>query len=350
MVRVTCMTFDQASYITDALNGFVMQKTKFPFVCIIVDDASTDGEQDVIRKYVGENFDLQEASIAYDKDTDYGHVTYARHKTNKNCFFAVVYLNENHYGQKKAKSPYLTEWLDAKYVAICEGDDYWTDPLKLQKQVRFLEENDNVDLCCTDTMVLTPDGSFHHWPQYQDSRIATVEDIILFGLGGKGVYFQTATFVLRKSLLLGKEYPSYCKECHVSDYPMLLWAALNGGVYYMNVVTSTYRLQSQGSWTQREKKVPVERQLKGWRSEVNMLKGLDEWSNGKYSSAFKERIGDFLYSKVKGHEKEARLIAKEFSSEMHLLTFKQRVYVRIAVLFPRLFPALRKMRSKRMKN
>ncbi len=148
-LAVRCMTYNQARYITDAMNGFCMQQTNFPFVCTIVDDASTDGEQEVIRQYLNDNFDLQDASIAYEKDEAYGHVTFARHKTNVNCYFAVVYLNENHYSQRKPKAPYLKEWTDnVKYIALCEGDDYWTDPLKLQKQVDFLESHPDYSLCC----------------------------------------------------------------------------------------------------------------------------------------------------------------------------------------------------------
>ena len=148
LVRVSCMTFNQSNYIIDALNGFVMQQTNFPFVCTVVDDASTDGEQEVIRNYMREYFDLQDSFVAYEKDTDYGHVTFAQHKTNKNCYFAVILLKENHYSQRKSKSPYLTEWMDTKYIALCEGDDYWTDPLKLQMQVDFLEEHEEYSLCC----------------------------------------------------------------------------------------------------------------------------------------------------------------------------------------------------------
>lgn len=147
IVRVHCATFNHHAYITDAMNGFTMQQTNFPFVCTIVDDASTDGEQEVIRNYVNVNFDLSDSSIAYDKNTDYGHVTFARHKTNKNCYFAVILLKENHYSQRKSKAAYLAEWMDTKYVALCEGDDYWTDPLKLQKQVDFLESDDNFSMC-----------------------------------------------------------------------------------------------------------------------------------------------------------------------------------------------------------
>ena len=153
LVRTMCATYNQENYIKDALNGFIIQETTFPVVYMIVDDASTDRTPEVIQKFMTENFDLQDASVAYDKDMDYGHVTFAPHKTNKNCYFAIVYLKENHYSQKKSRAQYLKQWMDTKYHAICEGDDYWIDPLKLQKQVDFLESHEEYDLCCASSRV-----------------------------------------------------------------------------------------------------------------------------------------------------------------------------------------------------
>lgn len=147
MVGVRCMTYNHERYITDALDGFVMQQTSFPYVCAIVDDASTDRNAEVIREYLQENFDVKDANFAYEKDTDFGNVVFARHKSNENCYFAVVFLKENHYSQRKTKIPYLQEWLDVKYNALCEGDDFWSDPLKLQKQVDFMEANEDYSLC-----------------------------------------------------------------------------------------------------------------------------------------------------------------------------------------------------------
>ena len=83
-VSVTCMTFNQSKYIRDAMDGFCMQETDFPFVCTIVDDASTDGEQGVLKKYLHDNFVFTVNSVAYKKETDYAHISFAQHKTNKN--------------------------------------------------------------------------------------------------------------------------------------------------------------------------------------------------------------------------------------------------------------------------
>ena len=146
-VRTYCATFNHENYIIDALKGFAMQQTTFPVVYTIVDDASTDGTAAVIKKFVSENFSLDANSVGFEKDLDYGHVTFAQHKTNTNCHFAIIYLKENHFSQKKSKRPYLNEWMDTKYIALCEGDDYWTDPLKLQRQVEFMEEHVECSVC-----------------------------------------------------------------------------------------------------------------------------------------------------------------------------------------------------------
>ena len=93
LVCVKRMTFNHHAYIEDAMNGFVMQETDFPFVCVIIDDASTDGEPEVIN----------------DETDDYVR-TLGRHKTNENCYFLVIYLKYNHYSIKKSKMPYYAEY------------------------------------------------------------------------------------------------------------------------------------------------------------------------------------------------------------------------------------------------
>jgi len=142
MVNVLCMTYNQASFIEDAFNAFTMQQTTFPFVCTIIDDASNDGEQNVIKTYLKEHFDPVDQSTVSPSDTPDYHFLFARHKTQPNCYFAVYFLNYNHFGTavlRQRKLRYAAEWFEkSKYIAFCEGDDFWTDPRKLEKQVDFL--------------------------------------------------------------------------------------------------------------------------------------------------------------------------------------------------------------------
>lgn len=145
LVFVRCMTFNHEAYIEDALNGFVIQQTTFPFVVAIINDASTDKTKSVINEFV-ENNCIHNPEIDL-RIEEYGTVLDVIVKDNPHCIFHIVHLNENHYG-KKSKLPYFAKYENAaKYVAMCEGDDYWTDPLKLQKQVDFLEANPEYSMC-----------------------------------------------------------------------------------------------------------------------------------------------------------------------------------------------------------
>lgn len=236
-VTVSCMTYNQAKYITDAMNGFTMQQTSFPFVCTIVDDASTDGEQEVIRKYVEDNFDFSEGSVAYHKETDYAHITYAQHKTNKNCYFAVLYLKENHYSQRKDKSPYLKDWRDGvEYMAICEGDDYWIVPDKLEKQVNFLDENEDYGMCFTANKRLEESGVVKI-----DKKIngdVNFEKLL------KGNLIATLTTIFRQKLfnMYVKEINPIHKNWLLGDYPLWLYIAYNSKIYCYKDITAVYRI------------------------------------------------------------------------------------------------------------
>lgn len=194
-VFVRCFTFNQSKYIEDSMNGFVMQQTDFPFVCCIVDDASTDGEQDVIKKYMDMHFDNSPTSVSFEKETDYADVLYAQHKVNKNCYFAIILLKENHYSQNKTKMQYLKEWRNiCEYEAICEGDDYWIESNKLQEQVNYMQNNIGCSLCHTGFSFLQ-DVTGHFTPYIQNGN--TDKEIIQRILNGNEYRVQTCTVMYR---------------------------------------------------------------------------------------------------------------------------------------------------------
>ena len=235
MVCTQCFTFNHAPYIVDAMNGFVMQKTTFPVITIIVDDASTDGEQEVIRNYLAEHFQ----SPYRTDETEYARIICARHKTNNNCEFVVVLLKYNHFSIKKSKFPYLSEWLDnAKYHAICEGDDYWVDNEKLQIQFDAIELHPNMRMCTHAYKVVTDFKS-----GLGDTHTLKEDGILDTGLVIENVQCpQTASFFYRSELQ--KEFPQFFKKLDVGDYPLRVYAAITGGIYYIDRVMSCYRKYS----------------------------------------------------------------------------------------------------------
>ena len=221
-VYVRTCTFNQSSYIEDCLNGVAIQQTDFPFVHHVIDDCSTDGEQELIKTYLNNNCDMEDAEYY---DNDICSITIAKNKSNPNCTLVVYFLKKNMYGNPE-KHKLFKPWQNAcKYIALCEGDDYWIDPQKLKKQVNWLEFHPEYTMCCCDAKVVTHNGE-ENWHRYDQDSDVNPQDMIM----GGGLFVQTASLLYRNDLL--DNYPVFCKECHVGDYPLQIWATLNGKVRY----------------------------------------------------------------------------------------------------------------------
>lgn len=291
LVCVSCSTYNQAPFIEDVLNGFCMQKTTFPFVCTIVDDFSTDGEPEVIRNYLHEHFDLEDNTILRNGETNDHIFTFARHKENLNCFFAVVFLKYNHYSIRKSKLPYVEEWRSkCKYIALCEGDDYWIDAEKLQKQVSFLESHKDYVMACNRTYLYSVrkqkivGESFC----YDCSRDMDPVDVIRRG----GLFISTCSIVFKRKVI--ENIPDYWKKCGVGDYPLQIACVLHGKAYYFNELMSVYRIDNPTSWVGRQQFYSVtEKRLAMIKSEVEMLRGFaKDFPN--FESVFFSRIAHFI--------------------------------------------------------
>lgn len=304
-----CFTFNQSKYITDTMNGFTMQQTDFPFVCAIVDDASTDGEQEVIRKYVEDNFDLSDGSVSYKKETDYAHIIYAQHKTNSNCYFAVLFLKKNHYSIKKPRMQYLSEWrVLCPYEAICEGDDYWIDSLKLQKQIDYMDKNSCCTLCCHAHRERLGNQFSDVCRYRQNIDECPMDDMILLG----GSFMATNSMIIRLSQYHDK--PEWFKMSPVGDMVIMYLLASRGKVCYMNEIMSVYRLSASGSWTERMKKSWRQRN-DYFKKDILVHKGFDKWTNFKYHQIIVKKIK--IIRRLRFHENKEQII-KYLKSKFHL--------------------------------
>ena len=232
IVRVSCLTYNHAPYIVDTMNGFTMQQTSFPFVCIIIDDASTDGEQKVITHYLEENFDLSDKSIVKIKETDDFRRTFARHKSNLNCFFVVILLKYNHYSIGKP-SEYIKDWVNCQYLATCEGDDYWIDPFKLQKQVDFLENNPSYNMVYT---------------RYKEDHSGTIKEGSWNLLEGNCIkpyllrkgFIPTASVMFRYSFKFDYDYKKM--NFPLGDAPIWIQLMHSGPIKLLPDETTVYRI------------------------------------------------------------------------------------------------------------
>lgn len=265
-----CFTFNHSKYITDAMNGFTMQHTSFPFVCTIVDDASTDGEQEVIRKYLEDNFDLSEGSSSFQKETAYAHITYAQHKTNKNCYFAVLYLKENHYSQRKPKMQYLEEWREmCEYEAMCEGDDYWIVPDKLERQVNLLDENKSIGLCYTNFNILYQNsGHFvYDLAKTHPAKYPMVYPSLRSYIRSHG-YVCPPSWVYRIRIM-DENVP--IKDACDGTYCIFSHFMKESEVRYINYTTSVYRVLSNSASHSSNPKIQIKRERDLYNLQLTLM-------------------------------------------------------------------------------
>lgn len=234
-VFVRCITYNQADYILDALSGFSVQKTAFPFLCYVIDDASDDGEQDVLLSFIQEECDILNAKFFNDELCVSIVVS---HKLNRNCKFAFYLLKENLYSRPVEKEKLYKPWRDAcEYETICEGDDYWTDENKLQKQVDFLDFNLDYGMCYTQCnyfyqskkiFVTKPwGGPCETFDQFMKRN--TVPTLtVMFRTALEKKYLQSVA-PLSRGWLMG-------------DYPRWIWFSHESKIKYLPYSTGIYRV------------------------------------------------------------------------------------------------------------
>lgn len=261
MVSIKCIAYNHDRYIRDTLEGFVMQKTNFRFEAIVHDDASTDGTAAIIREYAEKYPDI----------------------------IKPIFETENQYSKHDGSlRRIMDEACKGKYIAFCEGDDYWIDPYKLQKQVNFLEKNLDYTMCWTDAYV-EQNGEKKAYNRYTESCKSPIEDIIERG----GDFIPTCSILIRREALNNRA--ENANRFYCGDYPLQIWSAYVGNVYYMSEQTCVYRFLSLGSWSHHFFKENREQRLKHFENEKKMMEGLNELLEYKYNDNFKRREANVLY-------------------------------------------------------
>lgn len=217
-VSVVMITYGHEDFILEAIEGVLMQKNNFEVELIIANDNSPDSTHLVVTNF------LTNTRIA-----DNIIIKYIRHDVNKGMMLNFLWALEQAKG---------------KYVALCEGDDYWTDPLKLQKQFDLLEKNHQINICISKANSLFPDGSEKVFCSLEDFvHIIDFNDCIL---GPKIDFFPTCTFMFRSSIL---PLPQWFLEAPVGDYFLQLIASQNQGCLYLPDITAIYRRDAVGSYS-----------------------------------------------------------------------------------------------------
>ncbi len=238
-VCVRCATFNHAPYITAAMDGFCMQQTGFPYVCVIIDDASRDGAQEVIKQYVFNHFEVEDT-----ESMECCQLMMGRHKENLNCHFAVLLLKENHYSQGKSPLAYADRWMEqADYVALCEGDDYWIDSQKLQRQADALDANPHAVMVYTNFKCVGADGEPVSRPLIEQFPQRSHSGDNLSTLFRHGNYVMTLTTMYRREVWDSEAYK--CRPNNM-DLCLIMSAAVTGDFFWMPEQTACYRSLESG--------------------------------------------------------------------------------------------------------
>ena len=304
-VCANCITYNHVAFIKEAMDGFCMQKTTFPFVCVLVDDASTDGTDEVIKEYISINFNLQDTAVDKLGQSDDYYFIFARHNENLNCYFAVYLLKNNHYQRRKSKALYSERWfMLSRYIALCEGDDYWINPEKLQRQVSFLDNNPDYSMTCHKALLFSVKKNIIVGENYcyPHSREVSVKDTIY----RRGLFISTCSIVYRK--VIGDNKPDYWVNSAVGDYPLQIACVLKGKVWYFNEPMAVYRIENSNSWVGKQNWYDGGADpsiLKVIQSSIKMFKGFAK-DYPQYMKYFKNKIADEInrYVPTRSHSRQ----------------------------------------------
>jgi glycosyltransferase involved in cell wall biosynthesis len=323
LVSINCITYNHEDYIADAIEGFLMQETDFEYEILIHDDASTDGTADIVREYEKKYPDV----------------------------IKPIYQTENQFSKEDvSRISYTFNHTRAKgkYIAMCEGDDYWTDPKKLQKQVNYMGEHSNVSLC------------YHAAERVTPKRKKLNKFLGLYGQGTKRLspkevlnnFYATASNIYRKELL--DSPPEWFFWGPAGDFTTELVLLAKGDVYYIDDLMSNYRVNTPESLTDKLYSRSNKDVINLHKKLIEILDEFNKYSNYKYEEAVKTAINkryfyiinleDNLFIRLKKFQN----LDKNWLSNYNLFQ-KIKLYSRI--INPKLYKKLAELKNElRCKN
>lgn len=267
LVSVVMTTYNHEDYIRKAIEGVLMQETDFLIELIIGEDASNDNTGEIVVDYAKKNPEVIKLLCS-----------------EKNMGMTKNYMR-------------TVQAARGKYIALCEGDDFWTDPLKLQKQVDFMELNPECTLCfhAYQTIYIKPDNSSTLGPiiggKITNNKIISSENAI------ERVYARTVTILFRAKVI--NPPPEWIFKAPYGDYPLLLTCASKGSIGYLaGSPMAVYHRGSLGSYNQKafgsEKEV-LELNIKRLRDHFKCFELFNDYTNFKYNKIIQTRKRRWLY-------------------------------------------------------
>jgi glycosyltransferase involved in cell wall biosynthesis len=250
MVSVCCTTYNHKPFIAQTIESFLMQQTNFQFEIVVGDDCSTDGTSAVLETFR------------------------EKYPTKIKVLSAPQNIGAHRNMINTANS------CKGKYLALCDGDDYWTDPYKLQKQVDFLEQNPEYIICCHYTRVIDTDNNTLYVEPKPVPLVHTYYDLLV----GKQVETKTATVVYHNIAAVNQVFQMpWFINCYAGDKLLKLFATFNTGrkIYVIPEVMSCYRNHAGGVWSM----IRTEARMEMMISDFNLI-----IKNFSYRAVHKKRL------------------------------------------------------------
>lgn len=240
------------------LDGALMQQTTFPFEIVIGDDASTDSTQKIIQEYINKNP---------------GRIRAFLHSENQGPSEPKEFAGRNNVLQ-------LLKACKGEYVAMCEGDDYWTDPFKLQKQVDFLESHPEYAICHHNVEVIYEDGTASHLFNKSDQKLtSTIEDIL------EDKWFMATASWLYRNYFLTYDFANWHATAAAGDWAVIIQLASHGKIGYLPETMGVYRKHSAGL-----SNIHAQTNARFWLNRKEMFENVNQWLDYRYDKIIQKTV------------------------------------------------------------
>lgn len=261
-VSVITLVYYHQNTIKQCLDSILAQRTDFGVELIIGEDCSTDSSMEIISEYLAQYPEMIRVITA---EKNVGMIA----NTNR-CYNACR----------------------GKFIALCEGDDYWIDPYKLQKQFDYMEKHSNCSLCFHAHERVYAKNSLNcaSYPKFKSSNGIYYLRHLIAGGGG---FMATNSMFFRNSDC--SKMPLWMKNYDIGDLPLMLWLGSRGYTYYINEVMSAYRISSSGSWSEKQDNRGVKQTIVGYMEGCRMWWDFFKWQKGRYIPQFLYRFAMRTY-------------------------------------------------------
>lgn len=312
MVSICCLAYNQEKYIKKTLDSFLMQKCDFKFEVIVHDDASTDNTADIIKEY----------------------------EKNYPELITAVCQTENQYSKGgKIFKNFVYPHAKGKYIAFCEGDDYWIDPLKLQKQVDALEKNDDCSMCICRVKGVFEDETpaNKNYPNFDmDTGVKDCKSILEY-ICTNDYVFQTSSyfFIAEKLKEFANNSPRFAQVSPTGDLSTMMYFLTLGNIYYIDEEMSCYRLGSKSSEERKKTYTGTEEKIVIWfNRQIKMMEEFDKYTNGQYHDLCQRKINGYHFDRAVRNKNYKEMIKPQYHYFIKDYTIKEKIALFINARLP----------------